>query len=124
MKTVLAYLEEGYEVTYEHLAFRQLKGAYQCELVCIGHDFDTPEEALASVTGTKVFLLPPGRSNLSVEMADFVHPEGDVVYIFGRPSESMVRFIEEGDLAVHITTPGATDMMAVSVAGIVLNEYR
>lgn len=124
MQTVLAYLEDGYELTYEHLAFRQLKGAYQCELVCIGHDYDTPEEALASVTGTKVFLLPPGRSELSVEMSSFTPPAGDVVYIFGRPGENMVSFIEEGDLAVHITTPGQTDMMAISVAGIVLNEYR
>lgn len=123
MITLLAYLEEGYESSFEHLAFRQLKGAYRCGLVCIGHDYTSPEEALESVKGTKIFMLPPGRLARSVEFPEFELPP-DPVFIFGRPGETMVRFIGPEDLAVHITTPGKADMMAVTVAGIVLNEYR
>jgi len=55
----------------------------------------------------------------SVEFSDFVLPEGDIVFCFGSPQETMVNFIGE-EIALHITTPGSADMMAVTVAGMVM----
>jgi hypothetical protein len=54
-----------------------------------------------------------------MEFADFVPPEGDLVFCFGSPQETMVKFIGE-EIALHITTPGTADMMAVTVAGMVM----
>ena len=122
MVTILAILELGYESTFEHLAFRQLRGAYHCGLVCVGHDVETFEEGLDSVTGTLVYMVPPGRVESSTEFADFVLPDGDVVFCFGSPQDSMVKHVGE-DVALHITTPGDADMMAVTVAGIVMERH-
>jgi hypothetical protein len=120
MLTVLVNLEDGYESTFEHLAFRQLKGAYGCNLVSVGHDFATFQEALDFVVGTKVFLVPPGKTPRSTEYADWTPPEGDLVFCFGSPQEHMLDYIGN-DTALHITTPDPTvDMMALSVAAIVL----
>jgi len=117
--TLLGILERGYESTFEHLAYRQIKGAYQCGLVCVPHHYATFQEALNLVQGTKIFLVPPGRVEHSVEFSDFVLPEGDIVFCFGSPQETMVNFIGE-EIALHITTPGSADMMAVTVAGMVM----
>jgi hypothetical protein len=119
MITLLGVLEKGYESTFEHLAYRQIRGAYLCRLVCVPHDYPTLQEALDKVSGTKVFLLPPGRVTHSTEFAEFVMPEGDVVFCFGSPQETMVKFIGE-DIVLHITTTGTADMMAVTVAGMVM----
>lgn len=112
-------LEKGYESTFEHLAYRQIKGAYQCSLVCVPHDYPTLEEALGSVSGVKIFLVPPGRVDRSLEFSEFVLPQGDIVFCFGSPQETMVNFVGE-DIVLHITTPGTADMMAVTVAGMVM----
>jgi hypothetical protein len=119
MITLLGILEEGYESSFEHLAYRQVKGAYHCNLVCVPHNYSTFEEALDSVQGTKIFLLPPGRVSHSVEFSDFTLPEGDIVFCFGSPQETMVNYVGE-DIALHITTPGALEMMAVTVVGMVM----
>lgn len=122
MITILANLEVGYESSFEHLAFRQLKGTYQCKLVCVPHDFPTFQEALDSVKGTKIFMVPPDRVKHSTEFEHFSRysvPGDNVVFCFGSPQETMVPYIED-EIALHITTPGSADMMAVCVAGIVL----
>ena len=122
MITILSMLEQGYESTFEHLAFRQLKGAYGCNLVCVPHDFLTMPEALSKVSGTLVFMIPPKRLSRSTEFADFVLPSGDVTFCFGSPQETMVGYIGE-HTALHITTKGQADMMAVCVAAQVLHVY-
>ena len=118
MITILSVLEKGYESSFEHLTFRQIKGAYRCKLVCVPHDYSTLEEALDKTEGKKIFLLPPGRVK-STEFKDFELPEGDVVFVFGSPQENLVRYVGEG-IALHITTKGSSDMMGVTVAGMVM----
>ncbi len=108
----------------ELLVWRQLKGAWKVPLVLIPKDFATMEEALEAYNDhAKVFFIPPGRTDSS-DLRDFVLPEGDVLFVFGRPEENLVRFISPGDRVVSIFTPGTADMMAISVVGIVLNEFR
>ena len=115
-------LEDGYESTYEHLAFRQLKGAYLCTLINVPHDFATLQEALDGSVGTKLFMVPPGRVETSVEFDPASLPAGDLVFVFGSPQESLATYVGD-DIALHITTPNPTvDMMAVCVAAIVLNR--
>jgi len=120
MITILSMLEEGYESSFEHLAFRQLKGAYGCNLVCVPHDYATFQEALDATEGVKIFMTPPGRVSHSEEFSDFVLPEGDLVFCFGSPQEKMTSYISQEDTALHITTASPVDMMAVCVAAIVL----
>lgn len=118
MITILTMLEKGYESSFEHLAFRQLKGAYGCKLACVPHDYPTLQEALDNVPGKKVFLLPPGRIN-SVEFADWPLPDEDVVFVFGSPQEDLVKYVGDSS-ALHITTKSPSVMMAVCVAAQVL----
>jgi hypothetical protein len=121
MLTILAVLEKGYESSFEHLAFRQLKAAYGCGLVCVPKDFPTLGDALEKTPGKKVFLLPPGRVD-SEEFDDFELPDGDVVFVFGSPQETLAGYVGD-NVALHITTPGQADMMAVCVAAQVLYGY-
>lgn len=123
MITVIGMLENGWESNMEHLVWRQLKGAWRFNLVLVPIDHPTLEEALAANEGERVFLIPPGRTP-SIDLRDYRPPEGDVVYVFGRPGENLVRYVRDDDAVVSIATPGATDMMAISVVGIVLNECR
>ena len=123
MITICGILERHHSPKFEHLCWRQLKGAWQVNLVLVGHDCKTIEEAIAPYEGHKVFLIPPGRMP-SIDFEDFTMPEGDVMFVFGRPGNNMVRYVEAGDTVVSIQTPGTADMMAVSVAGIVLNVHR
>lgn len=111
-------LEKGYESSFEHLAFRQIKGAYQCKLVCVPFHYPSFQEALDNTPGKKVFLLPPNRVAHSTEFSEFILPDEDVVFCFGSPQESMVNYVKN-NTALHITTPKTSDMMAVCVAGIV-----
>lgn len=119
MITILSMLEKGYESSFEHLTFRQLQGAYQCRLFCVPHHFPNLGAALERVEGEKVFMLPPGRISHSTEFSDWKMPEGDVVFIFGSPQENLVSYCW-GETALHITTKGNSDMMAVCVAAMVL----
>lgn len=118
MITILAVLEKGYESSFEHLAFRQIKGAFDCKLVCVPHDFDTLQEALDNTTGKKVFMIPPGRVVRSQEFSKVQVPE-DVVFVLGSPQENLVSYINS-DTVAHITTTKNTDLMSVTVAGIIL----
>ena len=112
-------LEKGYESSFEHLSFRQLYGAFQVKLITIPHNFPTFQEGLDAAVGTKVFMMRPGRSAHSTEFSEWTPPEGDLVFCFGSPQESLVKQVGD-DIALHITTKGAVDMMAVCVAAIVL----
>ena len=125
MLAVIAMLERGYEQTFEHLCWRQIKAAFQVDqLICVGHDCSDMSGAfeLLEEGYQRVFVVPPGRTNKSVEFGPFVIPtwRSGTAYIFGRPGDNLVRYIADADLAVHITTLGIVDMMAVTVAGIVL----
>ena len=119
MITILSMLEKGYESSFEHLTFRQLQGAYRVNLVCVPHHFATMEAALAKVKGTKIFMVPPDRFLHSTEFSDWTPPKGDLVFVFGSPQEDLVSYIG-GDIALHITTKGNSDMMSVCVAAMVL----
>jgi len=114
-------LEDGYESTYEHLAFRQLKGAYGCKLISIPHDYPTLQEGLDAAIGTKIFMVPPGRVLGSVEYSEYTIAGGDVVFIFGSPQEPLTSYVGD-EVALHITTPNQVDMMAVCVAAQVLYD--
>ena len=119
MITILSMLEKGYESSFEHLSFRQLKGAYRCKLICIPHDYATLQEGLDAAIGKKFFMVPPGRVDRSVEFEDAWIPNEDVVFVFGSPQENLVRYVGDDDV-LHITTEGSSDMMAVCVAAQVL----
>ena len=123
MITLIGMLEVGWEEDFEHLVWRQLKGAWKVNLKLIGHHYETMEEALESHDGPKVFLIPPGRTE-SIDFKDYIPPNGDIAYIFGRPGDTLVKYIQEDDVVISIHTPGKTDMMAISVVGIILNECR
>lgn len=120
MITILSMLEAGYESTYEHLTFKQVAGAYIVKLITIPHNYPTFQEGLDAAVGTKVFMVPPGRVAHSTDFSLWTPPPGDLVFCFGSPQESMKPYITPGDIALHINTPFAADMMAVCVAGIVL----
>ena len=117
-------LEVGYDTnsTFEHNSFQQLKGAYASKLICVPHDYDTMQEGLDAATGTKVFMMRPGRVAHSTEFKDWSALGGDLVFVFGSPQESLSSFAD-GEIALHITTPFDADMMAISVAGIVMYVY-
>lgn len=67
---------------------------------------------------TKVFVDEQGATNLK----DFVHPSGNVLYLFGRTNYSpFTDLVQEGDLSVKITTPANLGMLlSHQSAGIVL----
>ncbi len=93
-------------------------------MVLVPKDYDTMEQALEAYSDhKKVFLIPPGRIE-SIDLKDFTLPEGNVLFIFGSPQENLVRYVTDQDTVVSIHTPGKADMMAISVVGIVLNEFR
>ena len=125
MITILSMLEVGYDTnsTFEHNTFQQLKGAYASKLICIPHDYATMQEGLDAAIGTKVFMMRPGRVPHSTEFKDWTPPDGDLVFVFGSPQECLSSFAN-GEIALHITTPFGADMMAVSVAGIVMYVHR
>jgi len=119
MITILSMLEEGYESSFEHLAFRQIKGAYGCKLICVPHHYTTMQEALDAAIGTKIFMLPPGRVDHSVEFKDLVLPEGDVVFVLGSPTENLISYVGD-NASTHISTIDGIDLMAVCIAGIIM----
>jgi hypothetical protein len=64
-------------------------------------------------------MVMPGRVQDSIELKDFEHPE-NASYVFGNATDNVVRFMEDGDHAVHITTPKECALFSHSVAGAVL----
>ena len=123
MITILSMLEEGYESSFEHLSFRQIKGAYGCGLVCVPHHYPTMQEALDNTDGTKIFMVPDGRIAHNVNFNDLVLPDGDVVFVLGSPQENLVGYIKDTDIAATIYTPFEVDMMAVCIAGIIMHVH-
>ena len=121
MVTICGILEDGYESTMEHLMWRQLKGAYGVNLVLVPFHYPTMEEALDSLKGDKVFLIPPERVE-SQNFKDYNFPKEDVNYIFGKPGNNLVKYLKEEDDVVSLHTPNNVDLMAVCMVGIVLNE--
>jgi hypothetical protein len=120
--TLIGKLEKEHPVKFEHTCWKQLMGAWQVRLKLVGHHYKTMEEALDSYTGPRAFFIPPGRTK-SMTLADYIPPT-EVAFIFGCPGDNLVKYVQENDTVVSITTPGTSDMMAVSAAGIVLYEYR
>lgn len=116
-------LEKGYESTFEHLQWRQIKNAFDVNLVLVPHHYETMEEALASLNGKNIFLIPPGRIE-SIDMKDYELPKGDVNFIFGRPTDNLTKYVTSDDDVISFYTPKETDLMATTMAGIVLYEYR
>jgi hypothetical protein len=123
MITICGMLEKGWESNMEHLVWRQLKGAFGVNLILVPFHYKTMEEALKNLKGKKVFLIPPGRIK-SINFYNYKKPIGDVNYIFGRPGDNLVRYVTDKDDVVSVHTPNNTDLMAISVVGIILNEYR
>lgn len=92
-----------------------------------GEEYDSIEEALAMVSGIKVFLEMPQRAieidREPIYLRDFVHPE-NAVYIFGNTSTDNSRWVEEKDILLSIDTPKHLGMFGFSVLGIVLYDRR
>jgi hypothetical protein len=108
----------------EQLAWRQIRAAYGVRMKLVPLDFPTMEEALDSVAGKKVFMIPEGRTD-TIDFDRYKIPKDqDVVFVFGKPGDNLVRYITDDDDAVSIHTPNNVDMMAISVAGTVLNGIR
>jgi hypothetical protein len=119
--TLVGWLEVGYPDSMEAMIWRQLRGAYGCKLHLFG-----PDDALSvDEFSNRVFLIPP-KSLLpgqGVPLTEYGF-HTPVTYVFGRPGENLQRFVTPEDSVVYIQTPNETDLMAVTAAGIVLNEHR
>ena len=123
MLTLCGMLEAGYDITLEHLIWRQMKGAFGVNLILARHDFPTIDDAIASLPpDPRVLLIPPGSLGEleAVELSAYVPLGEDTVYCFGAPGENLVRFVRPEDTVVTLTTPTPTDLMAVTMAGILL----
>jgi len=88
---------------------------------------DTLEEALAQVSGKKVFLEKPERAEKigrnPVYLRDFQHP-ADAVYIFGNTSTDNSSWVRENDILLSVDIPYDGDMFGLTVVGIVLYDRR
>ena len=107
------------------LVFRVPVLAWQVPIKLVPRDYPDLDAALASFRGYhRVFVIPPGRIP-SEDLADYIPlKHGRTLYVFGRPGENLVRYVRPEDDVLSIATPGPTDMMAVSAAGIILYEHR
>lgn len=112
------------EYRVELFIWKQLCAAFKVDrLIMVGKtgnpritidQYDTMEDALASCSGTFVFLEPKGDINLS----DFTHPT-DAIYVFGN---AMNHNLQYDGSKVRINTPTTTDMFAFNAAAIVLAD--
>jgi hypothetical protein len=135
MITVVGMWEPGYtlEQTYiEDTIWKQTLSAFGVDRFCmvtypevelpnVSHpeQFSSIEETLASTEGERVFLTFPAEG--AVSMRDFNHP-ADAVYIFGRPGDDLLSYIQPGDHQVHIDTPNNVDMLGCSCVAAVLYD--
>lgn len=87
--------------------------------------YDTIEEALDSVKGTKVFVEKKNRmeeiEREPVFLEDFKHPD-EAVYIFGNGAIDNSRWIKDKDLILSIDTPKEAHMFGISIAPIILED--
>jgi len=79
------------------------------------------EAMLADHPGRKTFLIPPGRTERTVDLADYTHPS-QAIYVFGRGGENLVRHLTDEDDAVAIHTPYQADLYAAVVLAAVLHD--
>lgn len=119
--TICGSLEKGYESSMEHLAWRQLKGAYGVKLVLAPLHYPSLDEMIPNLKGKKIFLIPPGRTE-SKDFREYSFPDGEINLIFGTARESLARFVTDDDDVVSIHTHKNTDLMATSTVGIILNK--
>lgn len=134
MITVIGMWEQGYslEQTFiEDSIWKQTLNAFAVDRfvmvtypeiyidkVTSPEQYNTMEEALASSKGERVFLSYQIVEGV-VDMKDFVHPT-DAIYIFGRPGDNLIRYMQPKDHKVHITTLNNTDMLGCSCVAAVL----
>jgi hypothetical protein len=110
MVTVVGMLEREHPQKFEHLCWKQIRGAFQVKVILVGFDYETMQEALQHTVGHRVFFIPPNRTT-SIDFKDFTPHEGDSVYVFGRPGDNLVKYINPEDTVVSIHTPGSNDLM-------------
>jgi len=133
MITVVGMWEQGYtleQMFIEDTVWKQTLNAYAVDRFCMvtadeivpgvssPEQFASMEEALATTTGERVFLVFSGAEGATL-LPDFNHPT-DAVYIFGRPGNNLSSYIQPGDHRVHIETPAEIDMLACSCVAAVL----
>ena len=71
----------------------------------------------------KVFFECPQAVGTFLELKDYVHPDGDVIYIFGNSASGNASYITEDDDVVGITTPiDLTIMWAINIISMVLYD--
>lgn len=74
-------------------------------------------------TFKKVFVECPQNVDSYSELKDYVHPTGDVMYIFGNSAAGNSNYITKDDDVVGITTPiDLTIMWAFNIIPIVLYD--
>ena len=87
--------------------------------------YNTLDEALANVSGQKVFLEKAERAveigREPVFLKNFQHPK-DAVYIFGNTPTDNSSWVEEDDVLLSIDIPYDGDMFGFTVVGIVLYD--
>ena len=88
--------------------------------------YETMEEALTTVTGKRVYFIPPQTAidnNLTYTMmSGYTYPQ-DIVIIFGESFYNNVRHITENDDVVSIALPDDNrGVYGVSINGIVLRD--
>ena len=76
---------------------------------------------LAAYPGPKTFLIPPGRIEGSVSLAEYKHP-AEAIYVFGNSAENLVRSVTPVDDVVSIYTPARADLFGIVVVGAVLYD--
>jgi tRNA(Leu) C34 or U34 (ribose-2'-O)-methylase TrmL len=134
MITVVGMWEPGYslEQTFlEDTVWKQTLNAFSVDRFCMvkypgvtageissPEEYDTMEEALASTNGERIFMC---FAQTGTNLKDFVHP-ADAVYIFGRPGDDMVQYMNPEDHKIHIQTPNNVDMLACSCVAAVLYD--
>jgi len=108
--------------------FKQLTKAFDVDRVIFAphrldnrnfpEQYDSVESALATTTGTPVYLIPQHGKALRT----YEHPE-DAVYVFGNAYQSNFdQARRNGDQIVQIPTPLPVDFFSVSAASMVLYD--
>lgn len=81
--------------------------------------YDTMDEALSTTKGKRIFLTFPIKG--AKDMKTFKHPK-NAVYIFGKPSDNLLKYVRKQDIKLHIFTPNNVDMLACSCVAAVLYD--
>ena len=124
MITVVGMWERGYseeQMFIEDTVWRQTVSAFAVDrfIMIPCPEYDTMQDALASTTGDRVFMCYDSEG--AEPLWSFIHPE-DAVYIFGRPGDNLVQYMNKGNYKVHIDTPNKVDMLGCSCVAAVLYD--